>query len=294
MYYCAQDIVEYLMNSVGGGSQDSEHRVLRAAAHHGYRDVVNIRDWNWHVSSGDLTDDTVGSGDGVKTFTLPVGVRNIDALIPPRTSAAPAVYVSPEEWERLNVTLPTISLPLYWTAMRDPSAPDRWQVKIVGNPVGVTYRFTYRRRPAPLKYMGFEDACKDVASPPSGVVKRYGTALHYPEGASGIYPFTAEEIVGVADSLTGSPAAGAKTLISDHLDVSETMFTAVLSCAEMWLAKMLGKNVEGAMSVYQRDLRLALEADVISPVSGRRSSWPYIGTARVLGYYSPSGPDAGA
>ena len=51
MLYCAQDLIEYLMATTGGGVQDSEHRALRAAAANGYRDVINHVDWNYHDSS---------------------------------------------------------------------------------------------------------------------------------------------------------------------------------------------------------------------------------------------------
>jgi hypothetical protein len=107
----------------------------------------------------------------------------------------------------------------------------------------------------------------------------------------------------VAGSLVGTPPSGAKTVVSDYLDLSENMYTTLLSGAEVWLARLMGKNIEGAMSVYHKDLRMAMESDVVAPISGRRSgtdrhpdmpSPPFAGTPRGLGYYSQSAPDTGA
>jgi hypothetical protein len=146
--------------------------------------------------------------------------------------------------------------------------------------------------PPPLRYMGYEEACRDGSIAENGMVRRYGTATNYPEGLSGIYPYRAEEIIGLTGSLLGTPPSGAKTVVSDRLDLSAHMFTAVLSGAEMWVARMQGKNVEGAAAVFSRDMRLAMEADSITPVSGQRS-FGNLDSARAMGYYSPSQADTG-
>lgn len=293
MYYCAQDVIEYLMNSVGGGAQDSEHRMLRSAAHHAYRDVMNARDWNWHITTGTLTspDDNTPPGIG---YTLPANVRNVDSIIPPLTSPSGVKYVTPTEWERLNIALPQINAPFFWTVVKHPTMYDRWMLRIAGAPdTSLTFTYTYRRKPLPLRYMGYEAACRDGSLTATGLVKRYGTATAFPEGPAGLHPYTAEEIIGVAGSLQGTPPASAKTVVSDYVDASDPMFTAILSGAEVWVAKMMGKNIEGALTIHARDLRMAFEADQIAPISGNRMGGIYVGTPRALGYYSPSGPDTG-
>jgi hypothetical protein len=302
VYYAAQDIIEYLMASTGGGMQDSEHTALRAAAHNAYRDVINARDWHWHVSEATLaTDDPEnqpGSGDGVKTFTLPTNVKNIDSLIPPYTSSTAAIYLSPTDWLRVSVRFPQINSPVYWTVVRDPASPDRWLLKLAGAPTPAVYKYTYRRRPPMLRHMGYEPQCRTNANIVNGCVVRYGPAdgSSYPTSAFGISPYRAQEIQG-ADASTlesyGGAGAGSKVVWSDCLDVSDSMYTAVLSGAEMWLARLMGKNVEGAMTVYNRDLRLAFESDTAAPLAGTRHGGMFVGTARALGYYSPSGPDVG-
>jgi hypothetical protein len=309
MYYCAQDIVEYLMNSVGGGAQDGEHRLLRAAAHHGYRDVVHARDWTWHATAASLPSPVANTDN--KAFLLPAGVKTIDELVPPDRSTRTA-FVTPQEYVRLETHTGSHGGTIFWTLTQDATRPDRMRLMIAGTPssivAGRQYFYTYRRRPPPLRFMGFEKVCRDgslTAQNAAGTVKRYGTATQFPEGPAGIHPYTAEEILGRTGSLAGTPPANAKTVVSDALDISEGMFSAVLSGAEAWLARLQGKNVEGAMAVHARDLRLAMESDVVAPMSGRRSlesrypediTIPYAGIAtgpRSLGFYSPSAPDTG-
>lgn len=372
MYYAAQDVLEYLMNSTGGGAQEAEHRLLRAAAHHALRDVANARDWRWYETEAPLPDPEPGVGDGsvkyikvtnggsgyttaptvvfnntgtggsgatatavvsggvvtsvavtaagsgyatapsisftgggganaaayatdYKVYVLPADVKSVDSIVPPDRTVI-TEFIVPREWRRLeSYTLPTPS-PLYWTVVRCPTKPDRWQMMFAGNPTGIdltkTYYYTYRRQPQPLRYMGYEESCRDGSVSESGLVRRYGTAAKFPEGLSGINPYTAEEIIGLANSLIGTPPANAKTVVSDRLDLSSHMFTAVLSGAEMWMAKMQGKNVEGAAAVFARDMRLAMEADAITPISGQRS-FGALYSPRAMGYYSPTQADTG-
>lgn len=271
MYYAAQDILEYLMNSVGGGAQDSEHRLLRAAIQHGYRDVMNARDWAFHVATAVLTNAPGGSGDGVKSFTLPANIKNIDALIPPSSYQTSTSYVSPSEWHRINVRQPTLSSPIYYTVLQDAALPDRWQIVIAGSPPSITFSYMYRRRPAALKWLGSEQEARAPGFSVAGAVRRYGTANQFPEGLSGLHPFTAEEVISRPGTLIGTPPANAKTVVSDLVDASDSMFTAILSGAEVWLARMNGKNVEGAMTIYNKDLRMAFEADTVVPISGQRT-----------------------
>ena len=296
MYYAAQDVLEYLMNSAGGGAQEGEHRLLRSAAANALRDVANSREWRWYETEAALPAPLAGSNN--KIYILPEDVKSVDSVVPPDRTVI-TEFVNPREWRRLEIyTLPTPA-PLYWTVVRCPTKPDRWQMMFAGNPTGIrtdlTYYFTYRRQPAPLKYMGYEEPCRDGslnATNAAGCVKRYGTSANFPEGMSGIHPYTAEEILGLDGSLQGTPPAGAKTVVSTRLDVSPHMLTAVLSGADMWMAKMQGKNVEGAAAVFARDLRLAIEADDITPISGQRS-FGALYSPRAMGYYSPTQADTG-
>lgn len=270
MYYAAQDIIDYLMASTGGGVQDSEHRALRAAAHHAFRDVYSARDWLWYVTSGELE---IGEGDAEKVFDLPANVSTIDALVPPDRTVV-TQYVTAAEWKRRETWGLSSGGAVYWTIMKSPASPDRWQIRLAGPPPqfaeGSSYTFTYRRRPGPLRYFGYEDVCRTSGFGEDGMVRRYGTETNYPEGMFGIHPYVAQEIIGDAGSVIGTiPGGSVKTVVSDYLDIAEYMLTPVLTCAEMWLAKLNGKNVDGAYAVYRKDILQAFESDVVAPISGR-------------------------
>jgi hypothetical protein len=84
--------------------------------------------------------------------------------------------------------------------------------------------------------------------------------------------------------------ANTKYAISDVIDASPQMYTAILSACEMWYARIAGKAADGAMQMFNRDLRIAMETDVISPRSGRPTSTPYP-TPRSMGWHSELQPD---
>jgi hypothetical protein len=238
-------------------------------------------------------------------------VTSIDALVPPDRTVTSA-YVTLNEYVRLEAYPSSYGDTIYWTVTHSPKKPGQYLLLIAGRPSSIDatrhdeYFYTYRRKPGPLRYMGFERVCRDnslTADSAPGAVKRYGTPANFPDGHHGLNPHTAEEVLGLADSLIGTPPAGAKTVVSDRIDVAPYMLSAVLSGAESWLARLKGANVEGALSVYARDMRMAMEADSVASIAGRRkvvsrhpenASIPYSGTAstpRSLGYYSPSQPD---
>jgi hypothetical protein len=319
MYYCAQDAIDYLMQSVGGGAQDQEHRVLRAAVHHSYRDVAHAKDWLWYVSESEVTIDA-----NQNTYLLPVDCVNIDALIPQDRTTITA-YITPAEWVRREQDSWTLGEALYWTITKstDPKNFDRWELKIGGRlPAGMTLRYTYRRRPKPLTLMGYETQVRtgfvtvngtsvtgtntNFPGRCVGAVLRVGTPQNHPEPLSGFYPYAEQsriELRGGPASLTlenpmDATHADCRFVISDLLDVSPGMFTAVLTGAEVWVARMTGKPIDAAVALYTRDLKLAMEQDVIAPISGRRAPYdrvpdatqaPYAGV-----YTAPLGPDGGA
>jgi hypothetical protein len=76
---------------------------------------------------------------------------------------------------------------------------------------------------------------------------------------------------------------GTKFVITDYLDISPGMYTALLSGSEVWMARLAGKNVEGAAGVYGRDLRMAFESDAIAVLSGQRNGGGHAGGG---GYYA--------
>jgi hypothetical protein len=65
-----------------------------------------------------------------------------------------------------------------------------------------------------------------------------------------------------------------KYLITDPIDVAAHMAGAMDSACDYWLARIRGTGEDKAFSMYQRDLRLAMEQDQLAPLSGRsRNVW---------------------
>jgi hypothetical protein len=116
----------------------------------------------------------------------------------------------------------------------------------------------------------------------------------HPESLTGMNAYADEGLIyGVANTVklyAYSPAGamaypdGTKFVITDYLDISPGMYTALLSGSEVWMARLTGKNIEGAAGIYGRDLRMAFESDAIAVLSGQRNGGG--GHAGGGGYYA--------
>lgn len=314
--YTAQDVCDYLMAGTGGGAQDAEHRIIRGAVHHSYRDVCEARDWLWHIKTGQFT--TNGT---TADYDLPAEVKNIDALLSP-TVGTLRYYISPTDYLRLNINSSPAGDPFYFTVMRI-GDKQNLTVRFVGVPSALTFQYLYRKRPEPISKMGFEPRCRagtvtvasgstsvsgangaDFSSDMAGAVIRFSRDnVNYPESLSGLHPYAFEStIASVTNSTTlvlstAAPRAftGVRYYISDALDISPAMYTACLSGAELWYARLAGKSAEQPLALFGRDLRLAMEGDVTNPLSGRREGWlEFPLTPRLAGYYSVQLPDQGS
>lgn len=366
--FTAQDVVDHLLSVSGGGAQDAEQRELRSAVHHAYRDLVNLRDWQWYtthhriflepsetlsvtVGGGGLTltraagswqadaayyrvacQDVVGrvaertsdtvlsldpavrfpaSFDGVQSVTiyrtdypLPADMRNMDALVTENTAAATS-FISPAEMMRLERSVILTGEPTYWTVLRDEASgsPDRWIARVYGYPTASeTLDFTYRRDADAPRYTGYESAARAGTATCSASASVSGTDTEWksnmvgavlricesgadaPEPLSGLNPYTEQAVIAAVGSSTAltlaSPLAGSysgkKYVVTSLLDISSHMYTALLSGAEMWLARMRNGPVDKVAQLYSRDIRLAMEADQLTPISGRFMSSPML------------------
>lgn len=372
----AQDVIDYLLTTTGGGAQDGEHRAVRSAVVHGVREVFQTKQWLWHTKSGTFTTSqvsttaTVTSGSPVITvasatgfvagrlittggnqyfayaprivsvsgnnvtldrpaiasgtgvtilaqtfYDLPANVKDIDSLMT-ETVGTLHFYVSPQEWQQLQVNTRGAGEPYYYTIMRSDTNPDVYQIRFVGVPTnGTVVYYMYRYIPDPIRLMGFEESCrKGTASASSTTVTltgstfpsnlgnaaiRFGTATHEADSIGSLTPFTHERRIVTRTNdttLTVDTAlpnlTNVKYAISDIIDASPQMWTAILSAAEMWYARIAGKPAGDAITVYNRDLRLAMENDVVSPLSGRAYMKHYP-TPRTMGYHSPLQQDVG-
>jgi hypothetical protein len=295
--YTASDVIEYLFATTGGGAQDQEHRVLRQALFHAYRDLVTVRDWRWYHATEviDLRPDNL-----VTLRILPWGVQSVDSLqltYPPIT----AEYVSPMEWERLNNTEQRQLVRLVWTVAPSRELPEHYEVRILNGWNGRPNQqctLTYRRRPRDLRCTGWEpdnrtgtiawDGAQATGTGTNWSNQAVGCVLRVsgdpkkaPESLAGMVPYRDEGLITGVNSgeflTTWSPALNlnytdTRFIITDYLDISPGMYTALLSGTEAWAARLLGKNIEGPSGVYARDLRMAFESDAVAPLSGRSSS----------------------
>ena len=245
-------------------------------------------------------------------YTLPSDFRNLDAPVD-KGNLSPAQYVTPDEAMRIERTDVTPSKPFFWTILRDTSQATGWSIKLLGYPTErETIDFTYRRTPRQIRISGHEAGSRagtvsasgtttvtgsgsSFAASMVGSILRLGTSAAHPDVLGSMTPFADEaKIIAynsstsltVSKSLTGSAV---KYVITDPMDVSEGMATAMLSGAEYWLARIRNTHPEKIFPMFQRDTRFALESDVLEPISGR-SGWVYDS----FGWRSALQPDGGA
>ena len=283
-------------------------------------------------------------------YDLPVDLKDIDSLVT-NTVGTLHCYITPQEWQRLDVPIRGSGEPYYYTVMRSDLYPDRYQVRFVGVSYGTTVvHYTYRIIPPTIKYMGYERICRQgtvgvtlLGATNTPMVTGVKTA--FPQDCAGSYirfgsegmeadpvgssaPFIMERRIekwncktellvssttvynrpgpyGPADpdqydgGVVGQTAAAApvyaqdtavlpvnsKYAITDVLDASPQMYTAIISACEMWYARIAGKPSDAAMTLFGRDLRLAMENDVITPRSGRPMGGAYA-SPRSMGWHS--------
>jgi hypothetical protein len=374
----AQDLIDHLLSSTGGGAQDGEHRAVRMAVVHGVREVFQTRQWLWHTKTGTFTTQQVSttatitsgskvivvanpsgfvpgrivtfggnyftltpkvasvsgnnvtldhpaaaSGSGVTVlvqtfYDLPENIKDIDSLMT-ETVGTLHFYLSPQEWMQMQINTKGAGEPYYYTVMRSDVDPDRFQIRFVGVPTnGTVVSYTHRYIPPPIRLMGYEPSCRQGTATvsansttvtltgavlPQGLdnaVIRFGTTTQEADPVGSLNPYVYERRVVSRNSDTSLtldsaiPAAltNVKYSISDVIDCSPQMYTAVLSGIELWYARMAGKPAGEVFGVFNRDLRLAMENDVVSPMSGRQYVTHYP-TPRTMGYHSPLHNDIG-
>ena len=306
--YSSFDALSYLMDSTGGGAQDQENRVLRQALFSAYRDIVSVRDWRWYFAEEEID---IGGQDTVSRHTLPWGVSSVDSFMLSQTGII-AEYLRPTEWSRLiDLKFRTFAR-IAWTVLPSATVPDRWDLCVYnGWASDSIVHVTYRRRPRDLRFTGWEPqtrngtiswADKEVVGTGTtftnlmvgSVLRVSADPTKHPESLTGMNAYSDEGLItavsGTSSLTVNSPAgpmnypAGTKFVVTDYLDISPGMYSALLSGSEVWLARLTGKNIEGAAGIYGRDLRMAFESDAIAVLSGQRNGGG--GHAGGGGYYA--------
>ena len=243
-------------------------------------------------------------------YPLPADFRNMDEPTNEYNWWS-GVYLTPDEAMKLERVSNSSGKPLHWTVIKDPNGTG-WIVKLVGYPTAEeTVDFTYRRTARQLKYSGHEAKSRagtiarssatvtgsstQFSSGMVGCILRVGDTSAQPGPQWSLNPAAEETTVltvGGSTSLTtaanGTVAAGTKYIVTDPIDVPPHMHNVLLSGAEYWLSRTRNKSADKEFALYQRDLRLALERDQLTPLSGRSRQIYHDG-----GWRSPLKPDGG-
>jgi hypothetical protein len=229
-------------------------------------------------------------------YPLPSDFRNLDEPSDEYNWWS-GLYVTPDQAMKLERVSNSSGEPYHWTVIKDPDSSG-WAIKVVGYPTGTqTLDFTYRRTARPIRYSGHEAALRQgtisrssatvtgggtaFAAAMVGSILRVGDTVTVPGSIESMTPWASEGkiiAVGGATALTtedsGTVASSTKYLITDPIDLAPHMQAAMDSACDYWLARIRGTGEDKAFSMYQRDLRLAMEQDQLAPISGRsRAVW---------------------
>lgn len=242
---------------------------------------------------------------GYYEHLLPWGVQSVDsiAMNEPVGWNYQAAYLEPRDFNRLYAnTTWNSSSPAVWTVDKSPLAFDRYRVRVLqGYTWPATGTLTYRRRPRDLRYTGFEPNARKglcswndqgTASLSSNkfrenmvgcVLRIIDDTSYHPESLTGMHPYTDEGVIYElqetdSDASILSPHGNlglpsetydkCKYIITDALDVSPGMYSAILSNAEVWVNRMQGRDYGTTYELYSKDLRLAFESDAVATISG--------------------------
>jgi hypothetical protein len=269
--------------------------------------TLRVADRNYpvtsYVSATQLLIDSGGFASPAGAYTLfrsiyplPSDFRNMDEPSDEYNWWS-GLYITPDQAMKLERVSNSSGEPYHWTIIKDPHGSG-WAIKIVGYPTKQeTLDFTYRRTARPIRYSGHEPALRQGTISRSvqtvtgsgtafsaglvGSILRVGDTTNTPGPIESLTPWVSEgkiTAVGSATGLTtedsGTIASTTQYLITDPIDIAPHMHGAMDSACDYWLSRIRGTGEDKAFSMYQRDLRLAMEQDQLAPISGRsRNVW---------------------
>jgi hypothetical protein len=222
-------------------------------------------------------------------YPLPDDFRNMDTPID-QFKWSHFTYVTPDDAYKIESAIDLQGPPNAWTVTKDPYSTS-WAIKIIGYPQAVTMLdFTYRRSARPIRISGHEAASRQGTVSVSGTavtgtgtaftsamvgsIIRFGSSTTVPDTLGSMNPYAGEAVITAVSSATAltidtsQSFSGVKYLVTDIADMPDSMHNAMLSCSEYWLARMRGQKPDNAFAMFQRDLRLAMEGDQLTPLSG--------------------------
>jgi hypothetical protein len=233
-------------------------------------------------------------------YPLPSDFRNLDEPSDEYNWWS-GLYVTPDQAMKLERVSNSSGEPYHWTVVKDPDSTG-WAIKVIGYPTGTqTLDFTYRRTARPIRWSGHETNARagtitsqyvapvldvngagtNFQASMAGSILRIGDASNHPGPIESLTPYTAEMLILSVNDNEELTTQGSlelltptKYLITDPIDVASHMAGAMDSACDYWLARIRGTGEDKAFSMYQRDLRLAMEQDQLAPLSGRsRNVW---------------------
>jgi hypothetical protein len=221
-------------------------------------------------------------------YTLPADFRRM-ARIVNENNLYLGDYISPAEWLNNERSGNTSGPARCWTILADYDLPGRFALVLTPYPsAATTIDFIYQRGPRRMRLTGQETNSRagTIAGSAAGTTItgtstafdasmvgsyiRWGTSTSsHPDGDGGLNPYTEQlQITGYTSStsITVSPAittamSGVKYIISDPVDVYQSMVNALLRRCEMELAIARGRDMGVAQQAYRDALIQAREAD---------------------------------
>lgn len=224
-------------------------------------------------------------------YALPSDFRNLNR--PFNEAGSPSLcYVSPTSWVASERWGPNSGLPQRYTILADDDVPGGFMLVFDPYPsTAATIAFVYERNPRRMRLTGIETASRagtvtcSASTAVAGVSTtfdsgmvdawiRFGTSSAYPTGLAGSAPYIEQaKVKTVTDATnlvlysapTGTYSA-VKYLMSDEVDVSVSMETALKRLAEKELAIARGeqKSIERASALADMAIRQAQANDVMN------------------------------
>jgi len=216
-------------------------------------------------------------------------------------------YISPTEWLQRERFVQSFGQTWAWTIMRDPDNDNLWALWVDPSPeTAEPLGFIYRRRPRTLRWAGVETEARTyTASGSSGastlttstglpssmvgsVIRLSSDTTTHPTGLAGDNPYNEQhKITAISgttvtiDGTLGQAYTSTKIVVSDPVDMTETMIEALKAQVEYRLARMSNDTRDVSMNkqVADMELRRALEAEArhwSSIGRGRQSRYHYL------------------
>ena len=199
-------------------------------------------------------------------------------------------YITPSEWLQRERFHQTSGQTWAWTIMKDPDDDGRFALWVDPSPsTAEPLGFIYRRKPRALRWAGTEAAARTYtingtadasslttstalpANMVGSIIRIADSDETLPTGLAGTSPYNeqhkitklATTTVTIAGTLSKSYSAGTKIVVSDPVDMNDTMIEALKAQIEYRFARFANdqRSTTTARDAADFELRRALEAE---------------------------------